>query len=59
MKVGDLVMIKNCQGMNGVALVFNVVKTTAGTGQIALLSKGRKCSIPLLKQDQYLELLER
>tara|TARA_A100001515_G_scaffold73177_1_gene58172 strand:+ start:1143 stop:1301 length:159 start_codon:yes stop_codon:yes gene_type:complete len=51
-------MIKNCQGMNGVGLITKVIKTPSGTGQIVILSKGKNCTIPLLSQDRYLELLE-
>ena len=60
MKPGDIVKFKSnkCIDWGGVALIYNIVRTDFGTGQIYLInSKLPGSTIPWITRNEYIEVL--
>ena len=58
MRAGDLVKLKNVHPEWGtVALITEILTTSAGTGQIVLLAGGTHRAIPWIGRTKYLEAL--
>lgn len=58
MKPGNIVLFKNLHKSWGkVGLIIKVHKTEYGLGQIYILSRGARKTIPWIKRDKYLEIL--
>ena len=57
MKAGDLVKLKNLKWDSKHALITSVHRTDWGTGQIYVLFTGNSGSIPWVKRNLYLEVI--
>ena len=60
MKPGDIVKFKpgKCRDWGGIALIYNVIRTAYGTGQIYLINSTLSGStIPWTTSNEYIEVL--
>ena len=56
MKAGDLIKLKNLHSDWGkYALITKVLVTDYGLGQISIIARGRRSSIPWIKRDYYID----